>query len=248
MKLNSLDVVIELTRWCNMSCSHCLRGERERKRNSKENIDLLLKNFEYINTLTFSGGEPALALDLIQYTLEDCSRLGIRVGNFWMATNGTVVSRKFFDLITDWIDFCSDNEVSGIRISLDRYHENIGYNLDRFKELQEELKYSTKDPIYFEYSGAPDYSNLINEGRAKQNYYTDRIPESTLELDGEYINGTIYLSSNGNYYSCCDLSYDTMRTKKYLIGNVKEPLEEVLIRYFTKHRDKILTPILGELA
>jgi MoaA/NifB/PqqE/SkfB family radical SAM enzyme len=60
----SLDnVIIEITRRCNMKCEHCLRGAQQRLDIPD---DVLSKFFlrirdSYINHLCLTGGEPSLA-------------------------------------------------------------------------------------------------------------------------------------------------------------------------------------------
>ena len=61
-KLSIDNLIIEITRRCNMACAHCLRGDAQ-------NIDIdpsyMLKllrdnNIDYISMVTFTGGEPTL--------------------------------------------------------------------------------------------------------------------------------------------------------------------------------------------
>ena len=60
MKIAIDDLILEVTRRCNMRCPHCLRGEAE---SLDADIDLIPQIFEgvsEIGMLTFSGGEPSL--------------------------------------------------------------------------------------------------------------------------------------------------------------------------------------------
>lgn len=169
--LDGIDIMIELTRFCNMSCPHCIRGDAQRKRIKKEYIYQFLSNFEYINTLVFTGGEPALALDLMQYALDVCRQLNINVGNIWLATNGTVTSKKFFNLLADWLEYCNDNEISGLRVSIDKYHDSIDTEYI-FKDFVESLEWEhglNGDNFYLDLTGAPnDSDRLIGDGRAME--------------------------------------------------------------------------------
>lgn len=57
------NVVIEITRRCNMCCAHCLRGDAENIDIQERYIDAFLDSFEKgacISYIVFSGGEISL--------------------------------------------------------------------------------------------------------------------------------------------------------------------------------------------
>lgn len=56
------DLTIELTRRCNMCCSHCLRGDAQDKSMHIAHIDALLDQTQVIGHLHFAGGEPTLEI------------------------------------------------------------------------------------------------------------------------------------------------------------------------------------------
>lgn len=69
---SACDVVIEVTRRCNMCCAHCLRGDAEAVDIQERYIDAFLDSFAnagYISSLTFTGGEISLNIPAIRYTL-----------------------------------------------------------------------------------------------------------------------------------------------------------------------------------
>lgn len=240
--------MLELTRWCNMECPHCIRGDRERGRMKKETITKILESApeNYINTLMFTGGEPALAVNLMEFALDECIRLGVRVGNFWMATNGLVHTKRFFDILRRWFEYCDEGDISGLRISLDNYHDEI--NDYPFKEF----KYEMEDygvPCYFEFEGAPDdTANLISGGRAALNYPATRQIEHDVWRDEgfadyEYrIEGTTYFSIKGDLITTCDISYELMDDVEagFNLGNIHQlTLEQMYDLFFAENPDMI---------
>lgn len=81
------NVVIEITRRCNMCCAHCLRGDAENVDIQEKYIDAFLDSFEkgaYISSLTFTGGEISLNIPAIRYTLKAVKERGIAVGSFYI--------------------------------------------------------------------------------------------------------------------------------------------------------------------
>lgn len=239
ISLDGLEVMFEVTRFCNMACPHCIRGDAQRLRIKKEYINATLAQLEYITTIQFTGGEPALALDLINYTREACQHYGVEVANFYMTTNGTVTSRKFFDTISNWIGYCSDNEISGLRVSIDNYHDEVNSRYEFEEYVEYEMPYNH---LYLEFHGAPDNSDyLIGEGRALDNYYTTRKVEHGLHLDGDRIEGVLYINAKGNIVTTCDISYETADKKgsEFVIGKCTDNIKEKLVDFFNKHPELV---------
>lgn len=225
MNLNGIDLVMEMTRWCNMSCAHCLRGERERKRMSKDTIVATFSQLRggYVSTFTPTGGEPSLAIDLIEFALDSALLARVRVGNFWMATNGTCTSRGFFKAIERWLEYSCENDISGIRVSADAYHDFLTretkLRFEDFKRhVQDDLGYRH---FYIEYSGAPrDDRYLVDAGRAAnwgQKPVTDELRFETNDGELRISEGSLYVGANGWVYPTCDISYELMRDPKWQI-------------------------------
>jgi len=242
ISLDCVDVMFEITRFCNMTCPHCIRGDSQRLRIKKDYINATLEQFENIGTIMFTGGEPALAVDLINYTREACQHYNIEVMNFWMATNGTVATPKFFSAISNWVNYCSDNEISGLRVSLDEYHDKID-NQYKFEEFIEyNLPDDTGIEIYLELDGAPHREFLIGDGRAVDNYYTTRKVEHGIHLqDNGSIEGSLYINAKGFVLTTCDISYETsdMKNSDFVICHCTDNIQEKLVEFFNKHPELI---------
>ena len=140
MQLDNL--VVEVTRRCNMACEHCLRGEPQNKTLKDEDMYNILRQVSYISSVTFTGGEPTLpsGMKVIERFMEICNELAVDVGSFYIVTNAKVWRDKLPALINRLYNFCDDNEISHIDISGDRYHCG---DVDTFKwRLEEELMYN----------------------------------------------------------------------------------------------------------
>ncbi len=119
---------------CNMKCEYCFYRDEQEKRNRKNYgimdqdtlrmiIDKMLSHGEGLCTISFQGGEPALAgLDFYRQAVEYAarrSREGISL-QYSFQTNGTLIDRK-------WCEFFRQNHVlvgvslDGIRSTHDRY-------------------------------------------------------------------------------------------------------------------------------
>ena len=88
---NINDLVIEVTRRCNMSCDHCLRGDAQNKDIDIAYIESLIKQVNYIHAIAFTGGEPSLNVSAIEQTLNLCKQYNVSVGSFYMPLMGKIL-------------------------------------------------------------------------------------------------------------------------------------------------------------
>jgi hypothetical protein len=230
MKLQG-SIILEITRWCNLECYHCLRGRRQRKRQTYENISALLSNFKYVDTVTFTGGEPTLAPDIIGLFI-DASRLqDVGVGNYYIATNAERITPKFLKMWERLHHWCDDNDISGLDISNDHFHSN---NPDKHKIMDFAEQYNL--PYHLKYDKwKPDYADCISEGRAKD--WSRKLVTKTpflYNIWGEddllsYSEGDLYLNCKGNIIHGCDWSFESQDKPENIISHVSKFKPEMLI-------------------
>lgn len=106
MTLEIYSLILEITRQCNMSCDHCLRGDAQNVDMESETIEHALNDIGNITTISFTGGEPSLNTELIKNTREYCKRKSIPVSQVFIATNGKQISREFMDECDAWHEYC----------------------------------------------------------------------------------------------------------------------------------------------
>jgi hypothetical protein len=246
--LSRLQVIIESTRWCNQECGHCIRGDRQKRKQKIEQVKKLLSNSNQWSAIMFSGGDPSLAIDIMEDTLSYLENTDTTCNSFWIATNGLVTSRRFFGCIESWADYMSRvGELCGIRVSTDYWHQKIFDNKYKFTDLEETIKYNLNDQFYVDFSG-PTYHNLIDEGRAVEIGGSSKPSESLYfsvsigELGdvGYDIEGNIYLTVKGSILSTCDLSFIHADEKKeFYIGEVEDNLADKIAEYLNSHPDLV---------
>ena len=243
MEINSL--VILGNEFCNYKCEHCLRGPSRNNRMSRETLEKFLSQVSCIYEVTFTGGEVTLYLEPIRWFIDICKEKNIYVGGFYIVTNGHKYVPNFINLCDELYEFCEDNEISGLAISDDPYHRK--FQPDNFEQIIVQYKYPEASFGEREWWNPRQYfrehdkvwtSNisLINEGNAKTNqigerevlYYEKGEVSEVNDLD------MVLLRYNGDLFSSCDLSYDSMdemskNRDKAFIGNI---YEESLINIF----------------
>lgn len=215
------ELVIEITRKCNAFCQHCLRGNAQNKNISNDTIDKMLEGVTYISMVTFSGGEPTLAVDRIRYFLEVCKERDIEIGNCFMYTNGMIASRELVSVLTDLYAYCTDNEATSLIISRDVYHQEAIEDVSEADKLYKSLSFYRNQ----EQSDRHDPQLLINEGRAmglggRDAYLSELVVGEDDDGNPETVEGTVFVNVNGDIISSCDMSYESQEKNK--MGNVHE--------------------------
>lgn len=195
-------LVIELGRKCNMNCEHCLRGEAEDAEISVDNIINTIKMFDYIGTITFTGGEPILYQDKMITAIEAILALDVPVGSFYIASNGTTPSQELMFALCKLYAHCNEKDMCSYEVSHDRWHD--------FPEFASWMS-------AFSFVGSRNdisEAQLLNEGKAYENGLGNRHLNHSKEFyfDEEYNQlDLLYVNSYGELLADCDYSYDTQR-------------------------------------
>ena len=223
MKSSIHDVIIEITRKCNMACSHCLRGDAENVTININHIEKLFSQVSYISTLTITGGEPSLHPEIIMDIVRIAKEMEVEIGNFYMVTNAKRISDDFIVAIAKLWAYCTDNECSSVAVSGDVYHNDDTYieshNIDILKGFS---FFSWKDEMGAEYN-----DNIINEGRGVDNFASTRevnfypFDVDVYEDTSTISESMLYLNCEGKLLGACDLSYDSQRAEQLIIADVQ---------------------------
>lgn len=235
------NLVVEVTRRCNMLCGHCLRGDRQNKSMSRVHLRNFLRNVNYISSVTFTGGEPTLPSGIrsIYDFMEICNMLGVAVGSFYFVTNAKVWRDEIPSLVSRLYNFCDDNEISSVDISTDQFHERNRLRISAFRQrLEEALEWDGIVEIVSERPPHIEFDNIINEGRGAQ-YGSDRyfeLPDIHAERwdDNDELRiteGDIYLNCNGNVINGCDWSYESQEDPEKIICTAEDNLEAAILKH-----------------
>ncbi|MBF0650787.1 radical SAM protein [Dysgonomonas sp. GY75] len=218
MKLEIERLSIEITRRCNMRCSHCLRGSSQNIDIKTEYIENILRHSKRVGHLTITGGEPSMNVSAIKFILTRLKRRKIQVDGFYIVTNGskTSMSGDFIEICKK-LYACQNNESCPeewdcmLEISNDRFHDC-----------------TYRDEVYEKLSTYPFFSNryrlsntggvpLLRQGRSKEGFEPIL---NTIGLDDEGLNGDVYLNALGYLVKSCNLSYRNQQ--KHIICHSKD--------------------------
>lgn len=223
--------VIELTRRCNMTCPHCLRGELQKISQKREYLAELFSRVRYISTLTLTGGEPSIVPHIIEMVIDIAQGYNVEIGSFYIATNGKRITPKFVEAVDRLHWYCTDNEMSRVDISNDIHHEEPIWTqayedlLDR--EFAGKKWEQTRDGFYSGRNfrdGRWTYAmgGIIEQGRGGDWVAADRqLSLDTIEVEADdegnerVIEGTLYLNCKGWIINGCDWSFETQDDKDF---------------------------------
>jgi uncharacterized Fe-S cluster-containing radical SAM superfamily protein len=212
------DLVIEVTRRCNLECAHCLRGDAQDVDINHLHLMKMFSKTKRIDTLTITGGEPSIAVKEIENLIFALRFFSVSVGNFYIATNGVDVTDEFILAIVKLYNYCDDNEVSKVAVSNDQFHYNMeARKLEMFKFFGYHHNNEKDEPYRFQ--------TLVNQGRAEGFSNThDVFPEKydyEKINDNLYIcNGIVHLNALGYLVAGCDFSYDNQEA--FVIAHVDD--------------------------
>ncbi len=225
MKTRMQDLVIELTRRCNMCCDHCCRGEAQNMDCDIRHIRALFEHVESIDTLTLTGGEPSLVPHIIEAITEEIQRRGLIVERFYMVTNAKQVTREFIGAVMGLYLACenSDSEfASRLDISNDGHHDEVDpENVRKLDVFRFTGRKSHEDGERFDVAKyRNDTSGVINQGRGAE-LWSRELSLYPFEIDDCGIcEETFYMNANGDIIGNCNLSYETQDALK--VGNVHD--------------------------
>lgn len=260
-KIHIDQLIIEVTRRCNMSCVHCMRGKSQNCDIDNKYIEGLFLKVESIGNLNLTGGEPSLVPEKIQTVIDLAEKHKVSIDHFYIVTNGKKVTNEFMKAILNLYMFCDSKELCELCYSNDNFHECCIDNENEYKRNMDLLKafsftrtkYSPLNGEIFEH----DENNIIRQGEGYQNYGDS--PDDTHNIypidfydnESAVSDGLVYLNALGNILLDCDLSYETQDNDFFNLGNIIDIdiIEE--IKNFNERLENIgennITVILMEL-
>jgi len=209
-----MDIVLEVTRKCNLQCTHCLRGCAQNK--TIDDYVLYRLAQEKIQSLQITGGEPTLVPNLMQRFRQ----AGLYPDDVWVCTNGAIYKEKW---VRDFFEYRSQldyKDIEGLSVSVDAFHPSISKeNYKRYSKLAADMGEEV-----LEHSKYLDYHNVIPLGKGEQigggwcrTYECEWKGKPKTE---EGYDRKIYITVDGDVIYGSNWSYKRMQ---YLsLGNIKE--------------------------
>ncbi len=159
---------LEVTRNCTLECEHCLRGDRERINMSSSVLDEIVKDGLVVDRLLLTGGEPLLAIQILEYLVELLASKRISVKRLVMITNGTIMSPRVLNVLYKLEDYT----IMTLKLSTDIFHELQLHEKGLYEKREVNLAQFKNEDFYdFSEYGKEDkkyiHHMLTNKGRTK---------------------------------------------------------------------------------
>jgi len=230
MEINMSELLVEVTRQCNMQCAHCLRGDSEEDILNLEYVENVFKHVNSISSIIFSGGEPFLHPEIIDKVLLLAQKHNVYFGSFYIATNGTIRLSEVMSTIFNLYTYCDYNEGSMIKVSNDQFHRDATTHINRTKFVKE-----WEMLRFVEISGDYKESHLVYQGYshgAEARLIHAETPSISVHEDTVCLENNVYLNCKGNLIMGCDFSYDNQEEEENILCHSKDFQEtiDVLIR------------------
>jgi|GEM_PF-6966186 len=199
------NISIEVTRKCNLKCRHCCRGEAQNKDISPIYFDILLNQVNYIDHLTFTGGEPSLNTESMNLFIDKCVEKGVKIRWISIVTNGIRITQDFVDVCDKMYSFAKLD----VCLSDDKFHlEQKRYNDSLLRDK----------PYYRKQSSIRNFMlKVLKEGRgaylkeascrAGAGLSYNFLPNEhiTLNVEGQIIRGIDWSYMNQKKFYLCDV-------------------------------------------
>lgn len=238
--LHTNSLMLEVGRYCNLQCEHCLRGEAQNIKMPFDVAKAAINQFDSIGTISFTGGEPALYGKEIKEIVDYIIATDVEVGSFYVATNGTVLSWDLIDALIRLYAHCYIKNDCQLDISNDHWHEwDVNYTAENY-EIYEALAFTNKKGDFTE-------NHLVHEGNAAENGWGNRFLKTTYPFDYDLEYRTVnfvYINAKGGILPDCDYSYKTQdEMKPYNIQDItsgKISITDIFEKYNKEDKENVV--------
>ena len=188
---------ISITEECNLRCPHCYTRNKEGSLTRRE-VDTIIGNLEDgLTRVKIEGGEPYSERELFYYTIQQFKK---RFPNaeIRMNSNGVAFYKDRGTIIQE-ADKLYSLGVNKLRISLDKFHEDGGADLEKVSSIQRVLE-EIKHPLEVKYMSLTQALAIGNAEDLPEEQKEKRNCMNHSEcLDNPYF----FTDIKGNLYTCC---------------------------------------------
>lgn len=235
---------LEVTRKCNLKCAHCLRGDAQNLSMSTAVIDKILDSSAGIKTIFFTGGEPFLEPDIIEYVVDQVIERDFECFSMTVITNGTIMNDngirciKSLNKFAEW-SHKKYGDIAKCRISIsnDHFHDQ-----ESSTACMEFYKPYAGEFLELIMHGDISDDRLVRAGRAVQTGVAESdfrkfhaLPRRVYINEYNAIGCMLELSAQGNLYLPEYNSWKDIDANS--IGNI---MNESLVKIFERNQWKEL--------
>lgn len=216
-----MEVFVELTRRCNLACTHCLRGNAQAKDMSEGTLWNTLRKLDF-DYLGVGGGESLITDKYIRRLRNAILQTNAyqHLNNVYMVTNGKGLVKPRGKEIADVI---RDFPVASfsLHVSTDQWHDmDAEYNHNVIDDM-----FEGSGKVHVHKHGPDGEYNILDMGRSGRG--------KPIQIYSDH--NMLYVDIYGYVWASCDLSYIFMRKftdRALCFGNVNtDSAEDILQNY-----------------
>jgi len=193
-------LTIEITRRCNLSCRHCLRGNSQDIDIDPMYIGILFQKISGVYSLSITGGEPILNISAIRDIVSFAKLYNVEINNFYISSNcifdSDITFNNFIAAIIELYNYCKENVYSQLHYSNDKFHTR--------KPNQKYLDKLMDIPFFYNDTSLAS-EDLINMGRYRDGLVQEN--EKDIIIEKNSIRGNIYFNALGQVINGVNWSY-----------------------------------------
>lgn len=171
------ELCLEITRRCQLKCAHCMRGDAQDIDMPEEIIDSILDQCAGIFSVFFTGGEPTMNIEGMDYFLREVQRRNIPLGQLSFVTNGVSIPESMKDFLERAYDYITESRMNCEAFRTDATiarHPRIliGISADSYHCMTSPTQAKTTYEGFLPYDGCHVYLHKVNytanSGRAAE--------------------------------------------------------------------------------
>ena len=94
INLSYMNIMLEITRRCNLKCEHCMRGDAQNLDMSGDIMKKLFSQVDAVFQISLTGGEPFIAPDVIEELVDTIIKNKVKVWQCTTVENGTILDER----------------------------------------------------------------------------------------------------------------------------------------------------------
>ena len=188
---------ISITEKCNLRCPHCYTRNKQGSLTIGE-VDTIIGNLEDgLTRVKIEGGEPYSERELFYYTIQQF-RQRFPEAEIRANSNGVAFYKNEVTIIKE-ADRLYSLGVRRLRISLDKFHEDGGADLEKVASIQPILE-EIKPPLDVKYMSL---TQALAIGNAEDLPEEQKERRNCMNHPGCLDNPYFFTDIKGNLYTCC---------------------------------------------
>src|SRR5574344_623221 len=219
------NLFVEITRKCETGCEYCLRGNSENLDMSSDVMMSIFRDVSEVTELMITGGEPLADPKLLSKLISVIGDSGTKIGHFRIVTSlEKYDAEKSFAVLDKLHLITEEPALDYVEISRDADKKLVVSKKHKLiEDLAKSHEYLIANNDIHNHQRIGFSGCYIASGKAekfKDSFNSTYLNGFDVDKETETVKSDVYVSSNGNVVTSCDLSYKNIDNNLINFGNV----------------------------